>query len=197
MTVTTCCRHHGHWPISPSGDKMIHSITVIRHQQWFFIATVLWIDHHHCHPLFKMRKEISSISHLTPTRLRAPQTLMRSPFQWQSYVWAIPTHGYPFGPASRKVRELYGTKYLTLISKNILIALIAVMFTLYYHKLFKDTQKELKRRGNCPLVESPGGETGYTLFLVELTRTRGPSDPSGFRPVSLFFSDSTFLFHNK
>jgi len=96
---------------------------------------------------------------------------------------------------AKKVRELYGTKYLTLISKNILIALIAVMFTLYYHELFKDTQKEPERRGNCPLVELPGGEPEYTLFLVKLTRTRGPSGPSGFRPVSLFFSDSTFLFH--
>ena len=146
-----------------SDDKMIHSITIIRRQQWFFIVTVLCIDHHHCRPLFKMRKEISSISHLYNTNavegyLWPPQTLMKSPFQWQSYVWTISTHGYPFGPASRRVRELSGTKYLTLISKNILIALIAVMFTLYHHKFFKDTQKESERRRNCALVKLSEGE---------------------------------------
>ena len=146
-----------------SDDKMIHSIMIIRHQQWFFITTVLCINHHHCRSLFKMRKEISLISHLYNTNmvegyLWPPQTLIKSPFQWQSYVWTIPTHGYLFGPASRRVRELSGMKYLTLISKNILIALIAVMFTLYHHKFFKDTQKESECRGNCALVELPGGK---------------------------------------
>jgi len=173
--VTTCCRHHGHWPISPPGQmtKWYIQFTIIRRPQWFSIVTVLSIDHHHCRPLFKMRKEISLISHLYNTNavegyLWPLQTLMKSPFQWQSYVWTIPRHGYPFGPASRRVRELSGTKYLTLI---ILIALIAVMFTLYHHEFFKDTQKESERRGNCPLVELHGGEPWYKHINSSLINT--------------------------
>jgi len=62
-------------------------------------------------------------------------------------------------------------KYLTLISKNILIALIAVMFTLYYHKFFEDTQKEAERCGNCPLVKLPGGELEYRHIISSLITT--------------------------
>jgi len=62
-------------------------------------------------------------------------------------------------------------KYLTLISKNILIALIAVIFTLYHHGFFEDTQKEAEHHGNCSLVELPGGEPEYRHIISSLITT--------------------------
>jgi len=62
-------------------------------------------------------------------------------------------------------------KYLILISENILIALIAVMFTLYHHEFFEDTQKEAEHHRNCPLVELPGGELEYRHIISSLITT--------------------------